>query len=212
MESDEIRGLEVPCRIRPKRNLFRRNLPPPLSPLATMESRSLFSRGPSPPRATSFDLIDNTPTVDPAPSASPTHIEALFNNLGSPTSTQAHSGPFMNPLATHESNSAPATPGSLHAGAGGSTASSTVSAPVTTSSDRQNALLSLLGSVSNTNATNTPNTTTAPVPQLPQQVQQQQQQPQQIPTPPGSASAGRSVPAPTNESQGKFLLDQLMSG
>lgn len=175
--------------------------------------RTIFSRGPSPPRRASFDnpqqLVDTQPaTVDPV-SASPNHIEALFNNLGSPTSTQAHNGPFMTPHAVHESNSAPATPG-IGGGGPGSTASSTVSAPVTTSSERQNALLSLLGSVSNTNATNTPSS--APVPQLPQQVQHQEQQlHHQIPTPPGSASAQRSPPTNNND-QGKFLLDQLMSG
>lgn len=174
--------------------------------------RTIFSRGPSPPRRASFDnpqqLVDTQPaSVDPI-SSSPNHIETLFNNLGSPTSTQSHTGPFMNPHSVHESNSAPATPG-IGGGGPGSTASSTVSAPVNTSSERQNALLSLLGSVSVSNtAANTPSS--APVPQLPQQVQQQQQ-PQQIPTPPGSASAQRSPPINNND-QGKFLLDQLMSG
>ena len=219
---------------RPRPSVQLSSLPP--SPSTMDPMRSLFSRGPSPPRRASFDVLPNqqddpalaTPS-DPAlmnssPNVNNSAIDALFSNL---TTNAAGSQnypppPFMNTLAhPTESNSAPATPGSLHTvPGGGSNPSSTVSGPTnTTNTDRQNVLLSLLGSVSST-ANNTPMNVAPPLmpvmqPQQPQQTQSVQQGPTQVPTPPGSANMQRAnaVQSPTSGNpSGKILLDQLMSG
>ncbi len=90
-------------------------------------------------------------------------------------------------------HSGPATPASVNAGS----VSSSHSGPTNPASERQNALLSLLGAVTSPTSNPHNNPLMGPVP------------PQQVPTPPGSAPrAGQS----SNESQGKFLLEQLMSG
>ncbi|EEB94690.1 hypothetical protein MPER_06454, partial [Moniliophthora perniciosa FA553] len=69
-------------------------------------------------------------------------------------------------------------------------------ASISSISDRQSALLSLLGGPSSAPATSSSSTS---------------QQPQQIPTPPGSSQRSGASPS-HNEAQGKFLLEQLMAG
>lgn len=193
--------------------------------------RHLFSRGSSSPRRASFDVLPNqqedpvlTTPSDPTLTNSPpnvnnNNIENLVSNLTSSTAGPQNypPPPFMNTLAhPNESNSAPATPASLHTITGsGSNPSSTGSPP---SNNTTNALLSLLSTVSGT-ANNTPMNAAPslmPVmqPQPPQQPQPVQQTPIQVPTPPGSSNTQRSntVQSPSSSDQGKLLLDQLMSG
>ncbi|KAI0064686.1 hypothetical protein BV25DRAFT_1799983 [Artomyces pyxidatus] len=166
--------------------------------------RNLFSRGASPPGQQSTYPDQTHPPqnfqqyqhVSPAqslrevvPSSSPTHVESLFHNLSAPGQSSAgNPSSFANPPPTN--NSAPATPVSITA----QSASSQTSAPTNASTEsRQSALLSLLGTVS-------PSTNAPSAPQ------------QQNPTPPNASH--RSAPANNNESQaqGRFLLEQLMSG
>ena len=158
----------------------------------------LFSRGSSPPgpqqpfpdlTQQSRQYQHSSPAQsfrDPAQSSSPSHVESLFHNLNA-SSGQSNGNPIGPPHANH---SAPATPVSsmtVHSG------SSVTSAPPNPTTDsRQSALLSLLGS------TVPPNTAAAA------------SGPQQVPTPPGSTH--RTGLPNSNESQGRLLLEQLMSG
>ncbi|KAL4250457.1 Enhancer of mRNA-decapping protein 4 C-terminal domain-containing protein [Abortiporus biennis] len=170
---------------------------------------NLFSRGPSPPPQTQQQLFSQ-PLVqlnDPnAPSAShrdnvtsaSSHLDSLFHNLAAPPPRSA------SPQAQNVSNnnnfigpqdipaSGPATPASVNAGS----VTSSGSVPSNQTTERQNALLSLLGAVSSpsSNSQTQPIASTIP--------------PQQVPTPPGSAPRA----GPSNESQTKLLLEQLMSG
>lgn len=188
--------------------------------------RSVFSRGPSPPRRASFDVLPNQ-QEDPAPNApsDPALVNSspnvnvnnsvdslLTSNVAGPQNYPPP--PFMNTL-THptESNSAPATPVSLHTVPnGGSSPPHTGSTP---SNSTTNALLSLLSTVSNT-ANSTPMNAAPPLMPVmqPQQSQPVQLAPTQVPTPPGSANTQRTnaVQSPSSSDQGKLLLDQLMSG
>lgn len=172
--------------------------------------RNLFSRGSSPPggyqEQTHQPSLNKYQHVSPphslreiAQPSPPAHVDTLFNNLIAQTAAPqptagASLGPNSNlpggPLQHQSSNSAPATPVSITA----NSVSSTTSAPINSAESRQSALLSLLGTVAS------PSTSTTSVPQ----------QPQQIPTPPGSSH--RSGPTVNNESQGRMLLEQLMSG
>ena len=193
--------------------------------------RSVFSRGPSPPRRASFDVLPN-PQEDPAPTAPPdpalansspnvnnNAIDALFSNLTTNAAGPQNypPPPFMNTLAhPTESNSAPTTPGSLHTVPGGSSNPPPTGSPP--SNNTTNVLLSLLSTVSGT-ANNTPMNVAPPLmpvmqPQQPQPPQPVQQAPIQVPTPPGSVNTQRSnaVQSPSASDQGKLLLDQLMSG
>ena len=206
------------------------SLLPPSSAMDPM--RSVFSRGPSPPRRSSFDVLPNQqedPVLvapsDPAlanssPNPSNNPIDALFSNITTNAAGPQNypPPPFMNTLAhPAESNSAPATPGSLHTVPGGSSNPSSTGSPPT--SNATNVLLSLLSTVSTT-ANNTPMNVAPPLmpvmqPQQAQQPQAIQQAPTQVPTPPGSANMQRAnvVQSPnSSENQGKILLDQLMSG
>ncbi|TCD61419.1 hypothetical protein EIP91_008453 [Steccherinum ochraceum] len=172
---------------------------------------NLFSRGPSPPpqphqHFQSPSLQNNDQHVSPAPSIrevapgpAPNHLDSLFHNLAAPSQRQPSPHPphvVNNNLYAGSQEapaSGPATPASVTAGSVASTGST--SNPNT---DRQNALLSLLGSVTPQNTVHQPN----PQPSAPAP-------PQQVPTPPGSAP--RAGPS-NSESQGKILLEQLMSG
>ena len=194
--------------------------------------RSVFSRGPSPPRRSSFDVPPNQqedPVLvapsDPAlvnssPNPNNNPIDVLFSNITTNAAGPQNypPPPFMNTLAhPAESNSAPATPGSLHTVPGGSSNPSSTGSPPT--SNATNVLLSLLSTVSST-ANNTPTNVAPPLmpvmqPQQVQQPQSVQQVPTQVPTPPGSANMQRAnvVQSPnSSENQGRVLLDQLMSG
>ncbi|KAI0079997.1 hypothetical protein K474DRAFT_440600 [Panus rudis PR-1116 ss-1] len=179
-----------------------------MDPISSRDA-NLFSRGPSPPpqqqqhfQAAISQLPD--PHVSPQsthrdiPPQSNSHIDSLFHNLGATQPAQTSPQP-SNAGSVHYSGpqdapaSGPATPASIGAGS----IASTGSGHVNSNAERQNALLTLLGSVS------------GPQPNVQNIPQQAQVPPQQIPTPPGSAP--RSGPT-NNESQGKLLLEQLMSG
>jgi hypothetical protein len=195
--------------------------------------RSVFSRGPSPPRRASFDVIPNQQEdpalaassdpvlVNSSPNVNNKAIDALFSNLTTNAAGPQNypPPPFMNTLShPTESNSAPATPGSLHTVPGGGSTNPPAGSPPSNSNNQTNVLLSLLSTVSGT-AGNTPMNVAPPLmpPTLPQPSQPSQavhQVPIQVPTPPGSASTQRTntVQSPNSSDQGKLLLDQLMSG
>lgn len=193
--------------------------------------RHLFSRGPSPPRRASFDVLPSqqedpplaTPSDPALVNSSPNNnsIDGLVSNLTSNTASPQNypPPPFMNALAhpnPNESNSAPATPASLHTTTGGGPNPSSTGSPP--SNNTTNVLLSLLSTVSGT-ANSTPMNVAPPLmpvmlPQPPQQHQPVQLVPTQVPTPPGSSNAQRTntVQSPSSSDPGKLLLDQLMSG
>ena len=200
------------------------------SPSAMDPMRSVFSRGPSPPRRASFDVLPNQqedpalvapsdpPLANSSPSVNNNAIDALFSNLTTNAAGPQNypPPPFMNTLShPTESNSAPATPGSLHTVPGGGSNPPPTGSPPSNSNNTTNVLLSLLSTVSGT-ANNTPMNAAPPLmpvvqPQPPQPIQQA---PIQVPTPPGSANTQRvnAVQSPSSSDQGKLLLDQLMSG
>lgn len=173
---------------------------------------NVFSRGPSPPPHQAFQMPPPQQQQEQQPLAPPTQrettvtannaLDTLFQNLTAPPQPQVGpqppsvpSNPFSNqPLDVPHSG--PATPASVNAGS----VSSSHSGPGHASADRQNALLSLLGAVAS------PSTATATIPNLQSMAPPA---PQQVPTPPGSAPR---LPPTSSESQGKMLLEQLMSG
>ena len=145
----------------------------------------LFSRGSTPPAQ----------QPQPYPGQPQSQIDSLFHNLSAPQDKQQ-----LPPTETYPT-SAPETPTMSRSD---DPAPSSASASTTTASDRQSALLSLLGGPSSaTAATTTSNVRPAAtaVASLPQQV----------PTPPGSSQRSGSSPS-HNEAQGKMLLEQLMAG
>lgn len=181
---------------------------------------NLFSRGPSPPPqqqsfqvpfAQSNEQIPTSssppfpqyqsPTSASAAATAQTHLDSLLHNLSSPQQPQRQPSPQPGPVGgivygpQEAPVSAPATPASIHAGS----VTSSGSAPSNQTADKKTALLSLLGAVSS------PPSSTQNVPLPPAAAP-----PPRAPTPPG-ASASRQV-GTTSESQGKFLLEQLMSG
>lgn len=153
---------------------------------------NLFSRGTSTP-----PLSQQPPYANLLPhssSSSPNHLDSLFHNLSiSPPNPQLGSGGnpnlYGNPaLATSDMS------------VNDDAVSSSGSAPINSTADRQSALLSLLGSVS-TSGGNVRGVSGGGPPQ-----------PQQVPTPPVSSQrTGNSPPNNGNEA-GKYLLEQLMSG
>ncbi|THV07877.1 hypothetical protein K435DRAFT_772233 [Dendrothele bispora CBS 962.96] len=151
-----------------------------------MDNRNLnelFSRGPSPPVAPQSMQQQYTSP----PNVSPTNkIDSLFQHL-STSSPSEHSSHQHSASANQSTTDLPDS-GSIPTTPIMAISDELVSVP---NPDRQSALLSLLGNVSSS----------APVGPLPQQ----------IPTPPGSSH--RSGASPNhNETQGKILLEQLMSG
>ncbi|KAI0664945.1 hypothetical protein C8Q70DRAFT_940901 [Cubamyces menziesii] len=169
---------------------------------------NVFSRGPSPPPpAQLFQLPQtqqNEPHASPAPShreiaqtTAQSHLDSLLHNLSGASASHVSPQPSVASASIYHgppepAHSGPATPASGNAGS----ISSNISGPGNQSSERQNALLSLLGAVSS------PSSNAQPMPPM-------GPPPQQVPTPPGSAPRpGMS----NNESQGKLLLEQLMSG
>ncbi|KII88712.1 hypothetical protein PLICRDRAFT_110617 [Plicaturopsis crispa FD-325 SS-3] len=147
----------------------------------------LFSRGATPPQPRNNP---NYPQVH-SHNSSPNQLESLFHNLSAPSSLPHLTGPGGSSAFIH---SDPGTPVSFQSE---DAPSSSISAPNNTATERQSALLNLLGTVSSP-----PANRAAPI--------------QQIPTPPISSSVNRASHSPTgpntNESQGKYLLEQLMSG
>lgn len=174
---------------------------------------TLFSRGPSPPPPhQAFQMSSTQQQQEHPPAAAPTQrettvtannaLDSLFQNLTAPAQSQVSSqppavsnNPFQGPLQDVP-HSGPATPASVNAGS----VTSSHSGPSHATADRQNALLSLLGAVTS------PATSTTSIPNIQSMAPMA---PQQVPTPPGSAPR---LPPTTSESQGKFLLEQLMSG
>jgi len=153
---------------------------------------SLFSRGTStPPPA----LKQHYGQVQV--SSSPNHIDNIFHNMSAqqPPSQQIGSPGSGNLYL----NSALATP---NMSVDKETTSSSSSAVTV---DRQSALLSLLGSVPAGNVRGASGGGPAPQPQPHPQAQQ-------VPTPPGSSQRTGNSPNHANETQGKHLLEQLMSG
>lgn len=198
-----------------------------MDPIASREN--LFSRGPSPPTHQPMQLTPPPQQQqEQQPAAPPSHhdtnatatnaLDSLFHNLTAPAQHQVSPQPPVaasNAFSAPENvpHSGPATPASVNAGS----ISSGHSGPGHATADRQNALLSLLGAVTSPAASTTSLNTQSLTSNAPQQV----------PTPPGSAPR---APAHDNhnthgalnthsthnthhsESQGKFLLEQLMSG
>jgi len=150
---------------------------------------SLFSRGTSTPPPTLKQHY--------SPHISPNHIDNLFHNMSAPPPGQqignAPSGNlYTNPAALAPSNKTV-----------DKDALSSSSSAVTV--DRQSALLSLLGSVP-TSGGNVRGAGGGGPPPQPQPL------PQQVPTPPGSSQRAGNSPSHVSETQGKHLLEQLMSG
>ncbi|KAI0781076.1 hypothetical protein BD413DRAFT_462702 [Trametes elegans] len=169
---------------------------------------NVFSRGPSPPPPQHFQLPQpqsSEPHVSPVPTqrevaqtTAQSHLDSLIHGLNTPSAAHVSPQPSVASASIyhgpHEpAPSGPATPASGHAGS----VSSNVSGHGHQPNDRQNALLSLLGSVAS------PSSNPQPMPQVGPPA------PQQVPTPPGSAPRGG---VSNSESQGKLLLEQLMSG
>ena len=182
------------------RNIFSRNTSPPIQSYPDDQSQHFGQ----------FQHVSPAQSIkDVAPSPPPTHVESLFSNLSNPGQSS------VNPNLPLQGTTYPSTTMSSAAAATASGPTSpassltALSAPtnMTTSTNtppnanppsdtRQSALLSLLSSVSPTGST----TSSAP---------------QQVPTPPGpSGPSNRTGPtaAVNNESQGRLLLEQLMSG
>lgn len=170
---------------------------------------NLFSRGPSPPPPSQHFQVPpaqhNEPHVSPAPShrevaqtTAQSHLDSLLHGLNTPSASHVSPQPSVASAGIYHGpqeppHSGPATPASGHAGS----ISSNVSGPANQSHDRQNALLTLLGTVASPSSNPQPMLPAGPPP------------PQQVPTPPGSAPRPGML---SSESQGKLLLEQLMSG
>ncbi|KAG6879599.1 hypothetical protein C0992_000879 [Termitomyces sp. T32_za158] len=151
----------------------------------------LFSRSSTPPATQ-----QQQPLQQPSSNASPTQIDSLFSHLAVDHQQQA-SGPDTYGTSASVSSLLSLTDEPI------SSAASNTSA---TNTERQNALLTLLGGgTSNMNIRSVPAQASAPSsgPVVPQPV----------PTPPGSSQRSGSGGTPThNETQGKYLLEQLMAG
>jgi len=170
----------------------------------------LFSRDSTPPGQQNLHQQFQPPTQLASDSTS-NPIDALFQNIAAPVSHQSPPQPQQqqqqqlspqHPVQstvqstdnTHTVTSAAASP--IMAMTDVSPASS-VPPTVTTASDRQSALLSLLGG---------PTSSSRPAPQA-----ANVPLPTQVPTPPGSSQRSNASPG-HNETQGKILLEQLMAG
>ncbi|KAH9946232.1 uncharacterized protein BXZ73DRAFT_36999 [Epithele typhae] len=173
---------------------------------------NVFSPGPStPPPQFQMHPSSGSPAPSvrepPAPNTVQAHLDSLIHGLNSTPSAPSASHVSPQPSVAsatiyhgpqEQTHSGPATPASGHAGS----VSSNMSGPSNQATDRQNALLSLLGSVSTP-----PQPQPQPQPAPPLIPQMNPIQPQQVPTPPGSAPRGGIS---SNETT-KLLLEQLMS-
>ncbi|KAG5342201.1 hypothetical protein C0989_004513 [Termitomyces sp. Mn162] len=151
----------------------------------------LFSRGSTPPASQ-----QQQPLQPPSSNASPTQIDSLFQHL----TVDRQQQPSGHVPDTYGSSASMSTLLSLT----DEPISNTTSNAGATNAERQTALLSLLGGGSSTiNPRGTQAQAPAPAPVVPQQV----------PTPPGSSQRSGTGETPThNETQGKYLLEQLMAG
>lgn len=181
-----------------------------MDPIASRDN--VFSRGPSTPPLQPFQMHPGQPSEPhgspapsireaAAPSAAQSHLDSLLHGLNtspsishvSPQPSVASAHIYPGPQEQQVHSAGPATPASGNAGS----ISSNMSGHANQATERQNALLTLLGTVSSPSSNPQPMPPMGPV------------HPQQVPTPPGSAPrAGVSA----SESQGKLLLEQLMSG
>lgn len=169
----------------------------------------LFSRGNTPPSHQNLHQQWEPPT-QLSSNSSPNQIDALFQNISAPVSQQSPQQPqhqhqqFSPQQPTqstaqsvdnvHTVSSAPVTP--VMALTDEPPAPGT-SASAATASDRQSALLSLLGGPASSNR-QAAQPANVPLPT-------------QVPTPPGSSQRSNASPG-HNENQGKILLEQLMAG
>ncbi|KAL0947371.1 hypothetical protein HGRIS_013487 [Hohenbuehelia grisea] len=153
--------------------------------------QDLFSRGATPPAPQQQHTSYQGAHAQDA--ASSNTIDSLFHGLTNPNDQQQSSNQVSN---FGSGNSEPSTP-SMPMIDEPLTSSAVSSVSATTASERQNALLSLLGQPSSNANANARSASYSG--------------PQQVPTPPGSSQ--RSGASPNhNEAQGKILLEQLMSG
>ncbi|KAH9060084.1 hypothetical protein EDB87DRAFT_1562339 [Lactarius vividus] len=184
------------------RNIFSRNTSPPIQSYPDDQSPSThFAQ---------FQHVSPSQSIkDVAPSSPPTHVESLFSNLTATGQSSVNSNlPLQGttyPMTTTTAAAAatasgPTSPASsitaLSAPTNMSTSTNTPPIANPPSDSRQSALLSLLSTVSPAGSSSS-------------------SAPQQIPTPPGpSGPPNRTGPttAANNESQGRFLLEQLMAG
>ncbi len=194
------------------RNIFSRNTSPPLANSFANPSNTLQSY---PEEQSSVQHFQQFQHVSPpqslkdvAPSP-PAQVESLLSNLTAPGKSSVNPIPFQGtaqPPAT--TTSGPTSPASsftaLSAPTNMSTSTNTPPNPNPPGDSRQSTLLSLISSVS---PAGSPSGSSGP--------------PQQVPTPPGphnrtgppTASVGSNVlTSNNNESQGRLLLEQLMSG
>ena len=179
------------------RNIFSRNTSPPIQSYPEDQS-------PSTQHFPQFRHVSPAQSIkDVPPSSPPTHVESLFSNLTnsgqSSVNLQGTVHPMTTTTAAAATASGPTSPASsitaLSAPTNMTTSTNTPPNANPASDTRQSALLSLLSSVSPTGSSSSA--------------------PQQVPTPPGpSGPANRTGPttAVNNESQGRFLLEQLMAG
>ncbi|KIK24967.1 hypothetical protein PISMIDRAFT_97707 [Pisolithus microcarpus 441] len=132
------------------------------------------------------------PTNQPkSSSSSPNNIDSLFQSIAAQQISESSS--------TLTSNSAPATP-TVATNEDNGPAGSTSAA---SAAERQSALLSLLYPAAGSNpvppSSQPPSMSAPPAPQ-------------QVPTPPTSSQRTGQSPSNSSEAQGKFLLEQLMTG
>lgn len=170
-------------------------------------NHELFSRGPTPPNQ-QHALQRFSPPAQLPSNSSPNQIDALFQNIAGPVTQQPsqpprqqqqQQAPQSQPLQSsiqgsdnvHTVSSAPVTPVMALKDESPAPASSA------SASERQNALLSLLGGSAGPTRP-AAQTSTASLPA-------------QVPTPPESSQRSNASPG-HNENQGKILLEQLMSG
>jgi len=146
---------------------------------------SLFSRGSTPPIPQSQHQLYASPHLPP-----PSHIDSLFHGLNAPSDQQSNAS--GNTFASSE----PPTPG---------LSQSDEPNPSSNVSTAESALLTLLGSVSSVGASSSSGSGAAPGNAT------TSSQAQVLSTLPGSTQRSGASP-PNNESQGKILLEQLMSG
>ena len=140
-----------------------------LSAIATMDSitnrDNVFSRGPAtpPPPSSQFQVVPHVPGPSSEPHVSPalshreiaapntvqSHLDSLLHNLNAPSASHVSPQPSIASASIYQGpqeqpTSGPATPASGNA----ASISSNVSGPSNQATERQNALLSLLGAVS----------------------------------------------------------------
>ena len=194
------------------RNIFSRNTSPPHNYASAPSTLQSYPEEQSPSQHfQQFQHVSPSQSLKDVPRSSPVpaQVESLFSNLTAPGQSSVNPNPPLHgavqPTAT--ATSGPTSPASsvtaLSAPTNMSTSTNTPPNLNPPGDSRQSALLSLISSVSPTGSSSGASGA-----------------PQQIPTPPGppnrtgpATTVGSNAPATiNNESQGRFLLEQLMSG